>query len=183
MENSEEQNVKQENDAIQNEEETKTEVKEQNEIIEETKINELETIKKELDDEKDRYQRIMAEFDNFKKRTQKEKLVQYDYILSDVVSSMLPVIDNLEKAVEAKSTDEGYKQGVELVYKQLLDVLTSLGVKEIEAVGKTFDPELHEAVSHVEDSTLGTQVIKEQFRKGYIIKDKVIRHSMVVVAN
>ena len=96
---------------------------------------------------------------------------------------MLPVIDNLEKAAEAETQDEGYKQGVELVLKQFKDVLSANGVNEIESVGQTFDPELHEAVGSVKDETLGEKEIKEEYRKGYKIGSKVIRHSMVVVAN
>ena len=95
----------------------------------------------------------------------------------------MPAIDNLEKAVLAETEDQQYKQGVELVSKQMQDVLTSLGVEKIDAVGQTFDPELHEAVSHVEDENLGEQEIKEEFRTGYKIGNKVVRHSMVVVAN
>ena len=96
---------------------------------------------------------------------------------------MLPVIDNLEKAATAETQDEGYKQGVELVLKQFKDVLSANGVNEIEAVGQTFDPELHEAVGSIIDENLGEKEIKEEYRKGYKIGSKVIRHSMVVVAN
>lgn len=169
---------------------------EENQQVEETKKeeqekmqdnNELEqklaTLQKEADENSDRLKRIMAEFENYKKRNQKEKEMQYASILSDVVSSLLPVIDNLEKAVQTNTEDVQFKQGIELVHKQLLDVLNSFGVKKIEAVGNKFDPELHDAVSHVEDETLGEQIVKEDFRTGYIIGDKVIRHSMVVVAN
>ena len=125
----------------------------------------------------------MAEFDNFKKRSAKEREGLYNSLLSDIVGSFLPVVDNLEKAVNSNTEDEGYKQGVELVLKQFMDVLSSLGVKEIEGVGSTFNPEYHEAVSLVQDETLGEKEIKEVFRKGYKIGEKVIRHSMVVVAN
>lgn len=145
--------------------------------------NELTEIKKELEETNDRLKRLMAEFENFKKRNAKEKEGLYNSILADVVSSILPVIDNLDKAVLTKTEDIQYKQGVELVAKQMQDVLTSLGVKKIETVGKPFDPELHEAVSHVEDENLGEQEIKEEYRTGYVIGSKVIRHSMVTVAN
>ena len=96
---------------------------------------------------------------------------------------MLPVVDNLEKAVEAQTQDEGYKQGVEMVLKQFKDVLQAQGLEEIEAIGKPFDPELHEAVASVVDENLGEKEIKEQYRKGYKMGSKVIRHSMVIVAN
>lgn len=138
---------------------------------------------KELEDREDRLKRLMAEFDNFKKRSAKEREGLYNSLVSDIAISFLPVIDNLEKAVSVKTEDENYKVGVELVLKQFKEVLSNNGIKEIEAVGKTFDPELHEAVSSVEDAELGVQEIKEEYRKGYMIGNKVIRHSLVVVAN
>ena len=125
----------------------------------------------------------MAEFDNFKKRSAKEREGLYNSLLADIISSFLPVVDNLEKAVNSQTEDEGYKQGVELVLKQFTDVLSSLGVKEIETNGTTFNPEYHEAVSSVQDENLGEKEIKETYRKGYRIGDRVIRHAMVVVAN
>lgn len=142
-----------------------------------------EKLRKEAEETNDRLKRIMAEFENYKKRNLKEKEQQYNSILGDVVSSLLPVIDNLEKAVIVETQDVNYKQGVELVLKQLLDMLEGYGVKKIEAVGKPFDPEIHDAISHVEDETLGEQIVKEEYRTGYRIGDKVIRHSMVIVAN
>jgi len=139
--------------------------------------------KQKLDENEDRLKRLMAEFDNFKKRSTKEREGLYNSLVSDIFSSLLPVIDNLEKAVQAKTEDENYKQGIELVLKQFKDVLVANGVEEIETVGKTFDPELHEAVSSVQNENLGEKEITEEFRKGYKIGNKVIRHSMVVVAN
>lgn len=149
----------------------------------EVQSNENEKIKQELDEVNDRLKRIMAEFENYKKRSSKEKEMQYSYILADIVGSLLPVLDNLDKAVTVETQDTQYKQGVELVLKQLQDVLNTFGVKKIEAVGNPFDPELHDAVAHVEDASLGEQVVKEEYKAGYRIGDKVIRHSMVVVAN
>ncbi|MCR5146381.1 MAG: nucleotide exchange factor GrpE [Clostridia bacterium] len=143
----------------------------------------IESQKVEIADKDDRLKRLMAEFDNFKKRSAKEREGLYNSLISDIAISLLPVIDNLEKAVSVKTEDNNYKIGVELVLKQFKDVLKSNGINEIEAVGKTFDPELHEAVSSVEDPDLGVQEIKEEYRKGYMIGDKVIRHSLVVVAN
>ena len=125
----------------------------------------------------------MAEFDNFKKEVQKKEEGLYNSLISDIMTSLLPVIDNLEKAVSVKTEDEAYKQGVELVLKQFKEVLTANGVQEIQAVGMPFDPEVHEAVGMVTDETLGEKIIKEEYRKGYKIGSKVIRHSMVVVAN
>lgn len=145
--------------------------------------NEINNMKTELEETTDRLKRLMAEFDNFKKRSAKEREGLYNSLLADIVSSFLPVVDNLEKAVNSNTEDEGYKQGIELVLKQFMDVLSSLGVKEIEGVGSAFNPEYHEAVSSVQDKNLGEKEIKEVFRKGYKIGDRVIRHSMVVVAN
>ena len=168
-------------------EENKEEVVEQveeKEKSEETKLKDTILLQKEqLDEQEDRLKRLMAEFDNFKKRSAKDREGLYNSLISDIFSSLLPVIDNLEKAVEAKTEDEGYKQGVELVLKQFKDVLKANGVEEIETVGQTFDPELHEAVASVTDENLGEKEIKEEYRKGYKIGSKVIRHSMVVVAN
>lgn len=143
----------------------------------------LESQKADIDDKEDRLKRLMAEFDNFKKRSAKEREGLYNSVLSDIAISLLPVIDNLEKAVSVKTDDSNYKIGVELVLKQFKEVLRANGINEIETIGKTFDPQLHEAVGSVDDPALGVQEIKEEYRKGYMIGDKVIRHSLVVVAN
>ena len=143
----------------------------------------IETQKQELEEKDDRIKRLIAEFENFKKRSSKERENLYSSIMGDIVTSFLPIIDNLEKAVQIKTSDEEYKQGIELVLKQFKDVLEANGVKEIESVGHTFNPELHEAVTSVADDNLGIQEIKEEYRKGYMIGDRVIRHSLVVVAN
>ena len=137
----------------------------------------------ELDELNDRYKRVLAEFENYKKRSGKEREMLYNSLLADIVSSFLPVIDNLEKAAEAKTEDENYKQGLELVLKHFKDVLTKFGVEEIKTVGETFDPEVHEAVSSIQDETKGEKEIVQEFRKGYKVGTKVIRHAMVVVAN
>ena len=173
MEDMAEKEQKQEE--LQQEESTKTE--------EQTLKDTILMQKQKLEEQEDRLKRLMAEFDNYKKRSSKERDSLYHSLVGDIFTSLLPVIDNLEKAVQAKTKDEGYKQGVELVLKQMQDVLKANGVEEIEAVGKTFDPELHEAVSSVVDENLGEKEIKEEYRKGYKIGGKVIRHSMVVVAN
>lgn len=144
------------------------------------KISEQKT---ELADLNDRHTRLIAEFDNLKKRAGKERENLYNSIMSDVVISLLPVIDNLEKAAETETKDEEYKKGIELVLKQFKDVLEANGVTEIEAVGKPFDPEIHEAVSSIQDENLGEKIVAQEYRKGYKIGSKVIRHSLVVVAN
>lgn len=143
----------------------------------------LQEKQKELDDLTDRYKRILAEFENHKKRSQKEREGLYNSILGDIIEVILPILDNLENAAKVETTDENYKKGIELVLKQFQDVLKSKGVEEIKALGETFDPELHEAVSSVQDETKGEKEIVQEYRKGYKLGHKVIRHSMVVVAN
>jgi len=137
----------------------------------------------ELEETVDRLKRVMADYENYKKRNEKERETLYKTLLADIIASFLPIIDNLEKAATAETSDQGYRQGIELVLKQFLEVLKLYKVEEIETVGKSFDPELHEAVGTVSDDTLGEKIIKEEFRKGYKIGAKVIRHAMVVVAN
>lgn len=155
------------------------------EINETTEVNldEVANLKEELDDLTDRYKRMMAEFENYKKRSSKEREMLYANVMSDVVTSILPVIDNLEKAVEAKIEDTAYQDGIKLILRQLMEILEKNGVTPIESVGKSFDPEFHEAVSRVDDNTKGAQEIVQEYRKGYRIGTKVIRHAMVVVAN
>ena len=118
--------------------------------------------KSEYDELDDRYKRILAEFENFKKRSAKERESLYNSILSDVVEVMLPILDNLEKAAKAETKDEEYKKGIELVLKQFQDTLKTKGVEEIKAVGETFDPELHEAVSSVQDDAKGEKEIVQE---------------------
>mgnify|MGYP001855551092 CR=1 FL=1 len=157
------------------------------EVKENNKINELmdkiNLQKQDIEEKDDRIKRLMAEFENFKKRSDKERTGLYSSVMGDVIMSLLPVLDNLEKAVKAETKDEQYKSGIEMVLTQFKDVLKTNGVVEIETVGKKFDPSLHEAVSLVQDENLGEKEIKEEFRKGYMIGDRVLRHSLVVVAN
>ena len=172
-----EENIKNENLEEEKNQNEKTEKKE------EKKQNKDMVPKEEYDELDDRYKRILAEFENFKKRSGKEREGLYNSILSDVVEVILPVLDNLENAAKVETKDEEYKKGVELVLKQFSDVLSSKGIEEIKTVGETFDPELHEAVSSIQDENLGVQEIAQEYRKGYKIGNRVIRHSMVVVAN
>ena len=153
-----------------------------NEKKQETKMEDM-VPKKDYEELDDRYKRILAEFENFKKRSGKEREGLYNSILSDVVEVMLPIVDNLENAVKVETADENYKQGIELVLKQFKDVLSSKGVEEIKALGETFDPELHEAVGSIQDDNLGEKEIAQEYRKGYTIGNRVVRHSMVFVAN
>ena len=156
--------------------------------VEETEIKQPEIVENqettnELEEMNDRDKRLFAEFENYKKRNIKERESLRNMLVSDIMMSILPIIDNLEKAISTGTKDTAYEEGIKMVLKQLKDTLTYHGVKEIETVGKPFDPELHEAVSHITDEKLGQNIIKEEFRKGYIIGNKVIRHSMVIVAN
>ncbi len=142
----------------------------------EEKIEELE----------DRVKRQMAEFDNFRKRTEKEKSHMYEVGARDVIEKILPVVDNFERGLASVPEEEKENPvivGMDKIYNQLLTTLTDLGVEPIEAVGEEFDPNYHNAVMHVEDEELGENVVAEEFQKGYIYKDTVIRHSMVKVAN
>lgn len=165
---------------VQNEE-MRENNKKADEIIELKK--QVESQKVQIEETEDRLKRVAAEFDNYKKRNAKERDGMYNSLVADIVSGLLPVVDNLENAANAETKDEEYKKGIELVLKQFKDILASKGVEEIETVGKTFDPELHEAVSSVQDNTKGEKEIVQEYRKGYKIGDRVIRHSMVIVAN
>lgn len=137
----------------------------------------------ELDELNDRYKRVLAEFENYKKRSGKERETLYNSILSDIVEIFLPIVDNLENALKIETQDEEYKKGIELILKQFKDILKAKGVEEIPAVGETFDPALHEAVSSIQDPEKNAQEIVQEYRKGYKIGNRIIRHSMVVVAN
>ena len=169
----------------ENNEELEKETEKKEENVENKKAKKEQEIvpKSEYDELDDRYKRILAEFENYKKRSAKERESLYNSILSDVVEVMLPILDNLENAAKVETNDEEYKKGIELVLKQFQDTLKAKGVEEIQTVGETFDPELHEAVSSVQDDTKGEKEIVQEYRKGYKIGTKVIRHSMVVVAN
>ena len=172
-----------ENDVEKEVNKTEKDESKKNESKEEKNKTKEVVPKQDYDELDDRYKRILAEFENFKKRSAKEREGLYNSILSDVIEVILPVVDNLENAAKVETKDESYKQGVELVLKQFKDVLTSKGIEEIKAVGETFDPSLHEAVSSVQDDTKGEKEIVQEYRKGYKIGNRVIRHSMVVVAN
>lgn len=147
--------------------------------------------KKDKKDEKieeltDKLTRQMAEFDNFRKRTEKEKSQMYEVGAKDIIEKILPVVDNFERgldAVKEEDKEDPFIQGMEKVYKQLMTTLEGIEVKPIEAVGQEFDPNLHNAVMHVEDENLGENIIAEEFQKGYMYRDSVVRHSMVKVAN
>jgi len=132
----------------------------------------------------DKYLRALAEFDNFKKRTEKEKSGMYQNGACDAVITLLPVLDNFERALNSVDDKESsFYKGTEMIFKQFLEALTKLGVESIDSKGQLFDHNLHFAVAHIEDENLGENVVAEEMLKGYKLKDKVIRHSMVKVAN
>ena len=133
----------------------------------------------------DRVKRQMAEFDNFRKRTEKEKSQMFEMGASDILEKLLPVVDNFERGLDALGEDEknAFSEGMEKIYKQLMTMLDDVGVEQIEAEGAEFDPELHNAVMHVDDESLGENVVAEELQKGYRYKNTVLRHSMVKVAN
>lgn len=164
--------------------ETKEETsKETKEASAEDKIAELEA---SVADWKDKYQRLMAEFENARKRTAKEAVQRYDMGAMGVLEKLLPVIDNFERGLEAVSEDEkdsAFVKGIEQIYKQFVAVMDDLGVTPMDAEGKEFDANLHNAVMHVEDEELGENIVAEEMQKGYMYKDNVLRHSMVKVAN
>ena len=131
----------------------------------------------------DRLKRNMAEFDNFRKRTEKEKASMYIIGAREIVEKILPVVDNFERGLAQAPEEDAFAEGIRMIYKQLMTTLEELGVKQIEAVGKEFDPDFHNAVMHVEDEEAGENIVVEEFQKGYTYKDFVVRHSMVKVAN
>ena len=147
--------------------------------------------KKDKKDEKieelnDRITRQMAEFDNFRKRSEKEKSQMYEIGAKDIIEKILPVVDNFERGLDSIPEEEKgspFAEGMEKIYKQLMTTLDSLGVKPIKAVGQEFNPDFHNAVMHVEDEEFGENVVAEEFQKGYMYRESVVRHSMVKVAN
>ena len=173
---------------------TETSEKVENEEAEETEKKSGKKLfgkKKDKKDEKieeltDKLTRQMAEFDNFRKRTEKEKSQMYEVGAKDIIEKILPVVDNFERGLDAvpeEKKEDPFIQGMEKVYKQFMTVLESVEVKPIEALGNQFDPNFHNAVMHVEDENFGENEVAEEFQKGYMYRDSVVRHSMVKVAN
>lgn len=156
------------------------EISEENNDVSKKKIEELEVKLKESDD---KYLRLFAEYDNYRKRTTKEKIEAYGDATGKCISDILPVLDSFERAIDAECTDEAFKNGMQMIYNQFTETLKKLGVTEMEALGKEFDPNLHNAIKQVEDENFGENTVCEIFQKGYMLKDKVIRHAIVAVAN
>lgn len=146
-------------------------------------LTELEALKDQAAQQEDKYLRLAAEYDNYRRRTTKEKESIWNDAKADAASAFLPVYDNLERALKQETADEAYKKGVEMTMTQLRSVLEKLGITEIPALGQPFDPTIHNAVMHVEDESLGENIVAEELQKGYMYRDSVVRHSMVKVAN
>ena len=147
------------------------------------KKKEKDKFEQQIEELTDRLKRSMAEFDNYRKRTEKEKSSMYIIGAKDIVEKMLPIVDNFERGLAQAPEDDPFADGMKMIYKQMMTAFEEMGVKTIETVGKEFDPNLHNAVMHVEDESVGENIIVEEFQKGYTYKDFVVRHSMVKVAN
>lgn len=146
-------------------------------------LTELESLKDQVAQQEDKYLRLAAEYDNYRRRTAKEKDSIWNDAKADAAQAFLPVYDNLERALKQQTADEAFKKGVEMTMTQLKTVLEKLGITEIQALGQTFDPNLHNAVMHVEDENFGENTVCEVFQAGFMLGDKVIRFAMVKVAN
>ncbi|MBE5954443.1 MAG: nucleotide exchange factor GrpE [Lachnospiraceae bacterium] len=147
---------------------------------------ELERTKELAQENEDKYKRLLAEFENARVRTEKESKKMYDIGAKEVLEKLLPVVDNFERAIimiPEEDKDRSFEQGVDMIYKQLMSTLEGIGVAAMNAEGKEFNPDLHNAVIHVEDENLGENIVAEEMQKGYMYKDQVLRHSMVKVAN
>ena len=151
----------------------------------EKKKSETDMLKEQLEEANDKFLRLNAEYQNFKRRSEKEKQETYSFAKVDIIKELLPVIDNLERAIASDGNNDydGLKKGVEMTFDSLMTTLSKLGIEVYGESGETFDPNLHNAVMHVEDENLGENIIAEEFQKGYMYRDSVVRHSMVKVAN
>ena len=160
--------------------------KEKKGLFGKVKDNEKEKLKEQVSELNDRLLRQMAEFENFRKRSDKEKDSMYENGAKSVIEKLLPVVDNFERGMGTLTDEDketAFAKGMEMIYKQLMDELDKMDVKPIEAAGKEFDPNLHNAVMHVDDESLGENVVVEELQKGYTYRGNVVRHSMVKVAN
>ena len=148
-----------------------------------TEVSELDALRAEKDELYDKYLRTLAEYDNFRKRSQREKEAIYGDATAEAVKKLLPVLDSFERALNYECKDEEFTKGISLIQNTLKETFDNMGVKEIPDMGQQFDPNLHEAVMHIDNPELEENVITDVYRKGYMLGDKVIRHTMVIVAN
>ena len=175
-----------ENDDIEESEDGKPSKKEKSKLFKKDKKEKKDPKDEKIEELNDRLVRNMAEFDNFRKRSEKEKSQMFELGAKDIIEKILPVVDNFERGLDTVTEEEkenAFVQGIEKIYKQFIGTLEDMGVKSIEAVGKEFDPNLHNAVMHVEDEEQEENIITDEFQKGYMYKDLVVRHSMVKVVN
>ena len=142
-----------------------------------------DAVKAQINELQDKVMRQMAEFENFRKRSEKEKSAMFETGAKSVIEKILPVVDNFERGLAQAPEDDPFAEGMQKIYKQFTTTMEGMGVEPIEAVGKEFNPDFHNAVMHVEDEELGENVVAEEFQKGYMYRDSVVRHSMVKVAN
>ena len=170
-------------EAKENKKEDKKEKKQKKESKKDREAELKETAEKLIQAEKEKYLRLCAEYDNFRKRSQRERDTLYSDIKADTLLKFLPVYDNLERALATPTEDEAYRRGVEMIMTQFCTTMQKLGITEIEALGQKFDPNVHNAVMHVEDEAFGENEVVEVFQKGFMLNDKVIRFAMVKVAN
>lgn len=143
----------------------------------------IEELEKQLSEANDKYLRLCAEYDNYRKRTTKEKTEAYGDATAKCIGDIIPILDSFERAVEAECNDEAFKNGMQMIYNQFLEALKKIGVEEMEALGKEFDPNIHNAIKQAEDENFGENTVCEVFQKGYMLGDRVIRHAVVAVAN
>ena len=170
-------------EAKENKKEDKKEKKQKKESKKDREAELKETAEKLIQAEKEKYLRLCAEYDNFRKRSQRERDTLYTDIKADTLLKFLPVYDNLERALATPTEDEAYRRGVEMIMTQFCATMQKLGITEIEALGQKFDPNVHNAVMHIEDEAFGENEVVEVFQKGFMLNDKVIRFAMVKVAN
>lgn len=163
--------------------ESSKEVSEEAEVEEPSKEQKKDPKDEKINDLTDRLMRQMAEFENYRKRTEKEKSQMYTSGSKDAIEKILPIVDNFERALACESSDEAFKDGMDKIYRMMIKNLEDMGVTPIEAVGKTFDPNFHNAVMHIDDDSFGENEVAEELQKGYMYKDTILRHSMVKVAN
>ena len=154
------------------------EVSEDNELLEKN-----EELEKQLNDANDKYLRLCAEYDNYRKRTTKEKTEAYGDATARCIADILPILDSFERAIDAECTDEYFKDGMKMIYNQFLEALKKIGVEEMDAMGKEFDPNIHNAIKQTESEDFSENTVCEVFQKGYTLGDRVIRHAVVAVAN
>ena len=178
-----EKEIETQEESVESEEQTEQVCEEEKKEDCQPEKTEEDKLKEQLEETKDQYLRLMAEYDNFRKRSAKERLEITAMATGNAIGEILPVIDNFERALQTETEDESYKAGVQMIFNQFMETLKKLNVEVIDPTGETFDPNIANAVNQIEDPELGENVVAQTFQKGYKIGDKIIRYAMVVVAN